>query len=347
MKLLYGIQGTGHGHISRAREILPLLSQKAEVDVLMSGHNCQMKLKDHKIVYKRGLSLTYDSEGGVSYLKTALQLDPVSFLKDVRELNIEQYDLIVSDYEPVTSWAALKAGKRSIGLSHQASFLSGRTPRPDRYSILAERVLKYFAPCHHAIGFHFLRYDSFIEGPIIRSEVRNLVPVNGDHITVYLPAFDHETLFSIFSQYRQVKWQIFSPLCTETGSRQNVTVHPVGNKPFLQSLEQSAGVITSAGFETCAEAIYLGKKLMVIPIKNQYEQLCNAAALHKMGVPVNYSLGRPLISSIKKWLETPQRVSLPEIADAGKITENLLRYAEKGSSGTISASPVPEATRGY
>lgn len=45
-----------------------------------------------------------------------------------------------------------------------------------------------------------------------------------------------------------------------------------------------------AGFETPEEALFLGKKLMVIPIKGQYEQQCNVAALKEMGVPVIKSL---------------------------------------------------------
>jgi hypothetical protein len=32
-------------------------------------------------------------------------------------------------------------------------------------------------------------------------------------------------------------------------------------------------------FETPAEALFLGKKLLVIPMTGQYEQECNAAAL--------------------------------------------------------------------
>lgn len=329
MKILYGIQGTGHGHISRAREILPELSKSAEVDVLMSGTNCRMKLEDEEISYRRGLSLAYDSNGGVSYLQTALQLNPITFLKDVQNLDIHGYDLVISDYEPISSWAAVKAGITCIGMSHQAAFLSDRTPRPHQKSIMAEQILKRFAPCHRPVGFHFLRYDRFIEGPIIRSEIRRLNPSAGDHVTVYLPAFDHETLFSIFSQCPQVRWEIFSPLCQLPYMQNNVAVHPVGNLPFLESMESSVGVITSAGFETCAEAIYLGKKLMVVPIKNQYEQLCNAAALEKMGVHVGKELGNSFIRSVSSWLKSNNSVRIPEIADAAKITQKLLRFARK------------------
>ena len=332
MKILYGIQGTGHGHISRAREILPLLAEKAEVDVLISGYNSQIGLEDVEITKMRGISLAYDSNGGVSYLKTALRINPITFLKDVHNLDVDRYDLIISDYEPITSWAGSAAGKEVVGLSHQSAFLSDRSPRPKKLSIFAEQILKHFAPCTKPLGFHFLRYDSFIQPPIIRKDVRELSPTRGNHITVYLPAFDHQTLTSIFRRHDDVEWHIFSPLCSNAYKKHNVHVRPVGNLPFLESVESSLGVMTSAGFETCAEAMYLEKKLMVLPIKNQYEQLCNGAALEKMGVTASSALGKQFDNSIKEWLNNPNFVTLPEIADTATLTENLFKMAQNNTA---------------
>jgi hypothetical protein len=39
MKVLYAIQGTGNGHISRANEIIPILERRVNLDVLVSGKN--------------------------------------------------------------------------------------------------------------------------------------------------------------------------------------------------------------------------------------------------------------------------------------------------------------------
>ena len=44
MKVLYAIQGTGNGHVSRAREIVPLLRKKAHTDVLISGIQSDLDL---------------------------------------------------------------------------------------------------------------------------------------------------------------------------------------------------------------------------------------------------------------------------------------------------------------
>lgn len=52
----------------------------------------------------------------------------------------------------------------------------------------------------------------------------------------------------------------------------------------------------NAGFELPAEALYLKKKLLVIPIKKQIEQEYNAIALKKMGVLTLKRLDQNLIS---------------------------------------------------
>ena len=329
MKILYGIQGTGHGHISRAREILPLLSEKSEVDVIISGYNCHMTLEGTDVVQKRGLSLAYDSRGSVSYLKTALQLKPITFIQDVQSVDPTNYDLVISDYEPVTAWATLNSKTPGIALSHQASFLSNKSPRPDKRSFFAEQILRNFAPCRKAIGFHFKRYDTFILPPIIRRDVLNIEPTKGEHITVYLPAFDHHLLIPVFHQFPDIEWNLFSPSCSEYFKDKNVIVNPVGNQPFLKSMKTGLGVVTSAGFETCAETMFLGKKLLTIPIKNQYEQLCNAASLHKMGIHVVHEIDSTFREKIADWLTNAPIIPLNEVADTDRLTDKLVRYTRR------------------
>ncbi len=327
MKILYGIQGTGHGHISRAREIIPILSQYAELDVLISGYNCQMELEGVDLIRKRGISLAYDSNGSVSYLKTAFQLNPITFLTDIQSIHPDTYDLIISDYEPVTAWASINCKTPTVAMSHQASFLSKKSPRPHKKSLLAEQILSNFAPCKAAIGFHFRKYDTFILPPVIRQEVLGLEPLDGNHITVYLPAFDHHKLIPIFNKFSSVEWHLFSPTCNQNISIENVKVSPVGNRTFLNSLKSAAGVVAGAGFETCAEAMFLGKKLLAVPIRNQYEQLCNAASLAQLGVSVWNGVNLSSFHNIlADWLEHSTVIPLNEIADTDHLARKLIRY---------------------
>jgi hypothetical protein len=45
----------------------------------------------------------------------------------------------------------------------------------------------------------------------------------------------------------------------------------------------------------------LGKKLISIPIKNHYEQQCNAAAIKKMGVKVLQDIGDDFSDIVEEW----------------------------------------------
>ena len=323
MKILYGVQGTGHGHISRARVVLPKLREVAEVDVLISGYNFHMDL-DGEIAYQaRGISLTYDSKGSVDFLETALKLQPVKFIQDVQNAPVQEYDFVVNDFEPVTAWAAQTAGVPVVAISHQASFASPNAPRPTKKSMMAEGVFKHFAPFNEAVGSHYKRYDTFIEPPIVRRQIKELNPTQGDHITVYLPAFDHQTLASIFNKSSQIEWHIFAPGCEKEYRKGNVWVRPVGKECFLESFESCTGIVSSTGFETTSESMFLGKRLLTIPIKNQYEQLCNAAALEELGGYVVYKVDGTFLATVNNWLKHGKSLQLDEISDeddlAGKI----------------------------
>jgi uncharacterized protein (TIGR00661 family) len=329
MRILYGVQGTGHGHISRARVVLPKLRELAEVDVLISGYNFHMEL-DGEIAYKRrGISLTYDSNGSVDVLETALNLKPVKFIKDIQTVPVEDYDFVVNDFEPITAWAALAADKTCVAISHQASFLSPNPPRPERKSLVAEQVMKHFAPCTVPLGSHYLRYDDFIEPPIIRKQIKDLNPSLGSHITVYLPAFDHETLVSLFSQITQVEWHVFAPTCDRAYQKGNVKVNPVSKDKFLDSFESSLGIISSAGFETTSEAMFLGKKLLVIPIRNQYEQLCNAAAIKELGGQVIFNIDATFADQVNEWINDGTILHLPEICDEDDIADKIMSAGKR------------------
>ena len=331
MKILYGVQGTGHGHISRARVILPRLREIAQVDVLISGYNFKLHL-DGEITYKaRGISLAYDRKGSVDVLETALNIQPVKLLQDIQSLPIEDYDFVVNDYEPVTAWAAQTAGLSCVAISHQASFLSEKTPRPKKKSLVAEGILRHFAPSNSAVACHYLRYDYFIEPPIVRKQIQRLSPFRQDHVTVYLPAFNASELLPYFKQVREVKWHFFTADCEQDYWDENVWIRPVGNESFLESIESCEGIVSATGFETTSESMYLRKKLLTIPIKNQYEQLCNAAAIEQLGGKVVYDIGPEFVFQLRQWLQSGIHLDLPEVCDEKSLIQKII---QQGTSNT-------------
>jgi uncharacterized protein (TIGR00661 family) len=87
----------------------------------------------------------------------------------------------------------------------------------------------------------------------------------------------------------------------------------------------SAGVLCGAGFETPAEAMFLGKKLMVIPMKKQYEQHYNAAALRNLGVPVLKNIKNKRLYKIREWVESNHKVEMEYPDTTGKAIEEAVR----------------------
>jgi uncharacterized protein (TIGR00661 family) len=305
MKILYAIQGTGNGHVSRAREIVPLLQQYGDVDLLISGTQADVKLTQEIRYQLHGFSFIFGKKGGVNHFETWKTMDLPQFVKDVRTLPLKDYNLILNDFEPVTAWACRMKGIESVGLSHQASFQSKKVPKPKSID-WAQLVLKYYAPASHYVGFHFDRYDDFIYTPVIRAEIRNMRTSNLGHYTVYLPAIDDRWLVPLLKQVPNVNWQIFSKHTQLSYTDGNVAVSPIHNEMFNISLASCAGFLSGGGFEGPAEALFLGKKLLVVPMKFQYEQQCNAFALKQFGLPVIWGSNKNWLPVIKDWVDRPQ-----------------------------------------
>jgi uncharacterized protein (TIGR00661 family) len=328
MKILFAIQGTGNGHISRAREIVPLLQQYGELDLLVSGTEAEVSLSQ-SLKYKfHGFSFVFGTNGGVDNWATYKLMDIPQLWRDIRHLPLKQYDLIINDFEPVSAWAAKLQKVPSVSLSHQCSFVSKKTPRPAKWSY-AEWLLKYYSPTTHHIGFHFERYDNFIHTPVIRSEIRSLNPTNAGHYAVYLPAYDDKLLTSLLSK-TNVQWQIFSKRQKTPWQQGNVQVYPVNNEVFNASLASCEGLLTGGGFEGPAEALFLQKKVLMIPMKGQYEQQCNALAASKLGVPVIHEVNDHFIYRINNWIKDDNKLQINFPDETALIVDDMVKkYARK------------------
>lgn len=286
MKILYAIQGTGNGHLSRAGDIIPILKNIGEVDILISGTQADIALPYPVKYQMKGLGFIFGKKGGVDLWKTFSKNNIKGFIKEIRKLPVEYYDIVINDFEPVSAWACYFKGKSCIALSHQSAVLSYNAPLPKRKDRMGKFILKNYAPSTTQYGFHFSRYNEQVYTPVIRKQVRELrISIRG-HYTVYLPSYSDERIIKVLRIFDNIEWEVFSKHNRKKYSIDNVSVSPIKNEAFLNSIASSAGVLCGAGFETPSEALFLKKKLLVIPMDNQFEQHCNAAALESLGVIV-------------------------------------------------------------
>jgi len=324
VKILFAIQGTGNGHLSRARDVYPELKKYGEVDVLISGIQADVDFP-YPVRYRYyGMSFIFGSHGGVDMIKTAQKLKLGKLIKDIRKLPVKAYDIIINDFEPVSAWACKLQKVPCISLSHQSAVLNEYAPQPKESDFVGKLVLKNYAPVTAAYGFHFKAFANNIFTPVIRKQVREMMPTDEGHYTVYLPSYDDETLLTHLSHFPNVKWQVFSKHNKEAYTKGNVQLQPIENDAFIKSMAASTGVLCGAGFEGPAEAMYLGKKLMVIPMLAQYEQQCNAAAMEKLGVPVIKTLSAKYYDNINWWLIDGKKITVDYPDQTAKIIEQLM-----------------------
>lgn len=329
MNILYAIQGTGNGHLSRAVDIIPELKKYGQLDLFVSGAQAEVVLP-YPIKYKsKGLSFYFGKSGGINFYKTFQRNSSREVIQEINEFPVEKYDLVVNDFEPISAWAARKKDVPLIGLSHQSALLSKKAPRPKIRDPFGEWLLRHYAPVKKYVGFHFEEYDKNIFTPVVREAIRHIRPRNEGHYTVYLPAYDDKKLVKLFLKLPNVRWHIFSKHTQAPYHVGRISVYPISGQDFVESVVGSAGVLCGAGFETPAEVLHLNKKLLVVPMKSQYEQHCNAAALKKMGVPVLKKVKKRSLKKIEKWLAEGKRLNIEFDEVAPRAVERLMsKYKE-------------------
>ncbi len=313
MRIFYGVQGTGNGHITRARVMAKeLYAAGVGVNFQFTGRPAD-KFFDMQVFngYQHREGLTFNTDKGqVNYIKTALQASPLRFVKDIKALDLSSYDLVLSDFEPVTAWAAKLQNIPVLGIGHQYAF-DHAIPRTGS-DPLADLVMKYFAPANQGIGLHWHHFDQPIFPPIIETPE---LPQSIQHnkIVVYLPFEDQQKIVDLLSPYKDYQFHLYSPV-PATSPYHHIVCHPLSRDGFQQDLYDCAGILSNAGFELASESLYLGKKILAKPLHAQMEQISNAAALKQLGY------GQTMMDLdaevIEQWLEQDHaiRVSYPNVA---------------------------------
>ena len=328
MKIFYAIQGTGNGHLSRAVELYPFLQKYGEVDFFLSGSNSHLNSVIPIKYRSKGVSLFYKDTGGLDYLKI---ISALSFhvINDAKSLPVEKYDLVINDFDFVTSLACSLKKVHSVHFGHQASFQSKKTPRPNHSSFIGNLILEKFVKSDSHIGLHFEQYDENIYNPIIKSEIINAVPINDGHITVYLPQYSIEFLAPYYLAQPQFHFEVFTKQVDRIVCNQNITYFPINNEQFTSSLIRSYGIITAGGFETPAEAMYMNKKVLSIPILKHFEQECNGMALKKMGVMVLEKIDANFGDHFNNWVNNLSPIKLTLKHSTEEIIDILINTNKK------------------
>jgi uncharacterized protein (TIGR00661 family) len=116
--------------------------------------------------------------------------------------------------------------------------------------------------------------------PLLRQEVKSIQPKAGEKWLVYLTHYRlADEIMAWSAQNPEVKLDCFwdNPTRkTEYNYSDSLTFHPIDAEKYLTKMTHCAGLISTAGFESVAEAMYLGKPVMMVPVPNHIEQMINA-----------------------------------------------------------------------
>jgi uncharacterized protein (TIGR00661 family) len=323
MKILYGIQGTGNGHITRARALVPELRKAGiDIDFIFSGRAREDFFNLHDIFGDdfrcfSGLSLITE-KGRLNTFKTVTQNHFAEFIRDVKNLDLDSYNLVLSDFEPVTAWAAKLQGKTSMGISHQCAFLHD-VPKVNGY-YAAKLLMRIFAPTQISIGLHWHHFNQPILPPLIEPHQRK--PVISNKIVVYMGFEETIDIINLLQPYTKYRFIIYAKV-PEVENLGHITLKPLSTE-FHRDIEDASGVISNAGFELASECLYLGKKLLVKPLLGQYEQLSNALALEALGKgSVMHSLDKNILGT---WLEQAPQTAI----DYPDTAQHLAQWLASG-----------------
>lgn len=325
MKILYGVQGTGNGHITRARALNQYFTHFGlQVDFLFSGRDASRYFDMQEFgsgfrTYK-GLTFAYQA-GGIKIIRTLMDNDFRGLRHDIRNLDLTPYDLVLTDFEPISAHAARNQGVPCIGVGHQYAFLhdipiAGET-------LIGKSVLRHFAPANQTLGLHWHHFDAPILPPIAEAITQNAV-IEDDKILVYLGFEDTEEVIRFLEPFDSQVFVIYGPFA-HYQSWGHIQLKPLSREDFCADLASCNGVISNAGFELASEAIQLGKKLLVKPLQGQMEQQSNAQALAEL----NLGMSMPKLDKeiAQRWLNSNQtkRISYPNVAQA------IVRWISQGN----------------
>ena len=343
MHILYGVQGTGNGHISRASAMYDAFQAHPEVRItwLLSGRERERGCGAiENFEWREGITFV-SGDGRVKILPTLMKNNLVRFRRDVNELDLSPYDVIISDYEPVISHAARKRGIPVTGIGHQYAFshpipMEGTNP-------VVNTIMRTFAPVTKGIGLHWHHFDSPILPPIIDLKLPEQLPrVYSNKVIVYLPFENLRMICDVLRDFPGFEFYIYHPHATVRDELQ-LHLRPI-SRAFKQDLLDAAMVMTNSGFELISECLHLGKRILTRPLQGQMEQLSNAAALRELGYArVIRKLDR---ASVGAWLSEgskPVQVRYPDVA--GELVRWIVNGQQESSAELAARLWSPQALR--
>ena len=332
MKILFGVQTEGNGHITQCIATKQYLqSQGIEVTTAFAAKKKRGLPKyftdEFNVIDYDGFDFVFDNVGRVVIWKTIVKNTfelprlIVSFIKICVIIQKEKPDAIFNYYEPLVGLTSLFFKNiKYVSFGHQYAMDSVIYPRINGYIVqklflsIINKITSIRAKIVALSYYEFNDTTMIVSPPILRAESYSISDKKEDFVLVYLMNEDMlPQLISQAKKYPDINIQCFTKLTKQYDELPNLKLFNLDGKLFQEKMKVCKSVVCSGGFETSAEAIYQNKPLLMIPMPNHYEQHanCNDAYLNSYAIYSEsidlskipkYQLGN------KKWFDTYQYV---------------------------------------
>jgi len=296
-RILYSVCGEGMGHAIRSSVIINHLLKDNELIIFASGKAYDfLSKKFDNVYYIEGFDTVY-IENTAKYMFTflaGLRNLPKSLKNNMKVLyNIARVfkpNIIISDFEAYSNLLSKIMGIPLISVDNIHVITQCKLELPEKYyteRLAAQGVIHLFItqPKSYLITTFFYpevknKKKAFLYLPVLRNEILNRKPFNGDHVLVYQTSDSNSKLIDILKSLDE-NFIIYG-FDTEK-DEENLKFKKFSEDKFIKYFESCKAVVANGGFTLMSEAIYLGKPVYTIPVKKQFEQTVNAVYLKKLG----------------------------------------------------------------
>ena len=292
--ILYGVNGEGSGHSTRAREVLShLRAQGHAVHVASFDRGLRNLGSDFEVAEIYGLRLAYVNNE-VRYRRT-LAKNLLSAGRAARSLGrllelSRGWDIhvVITDFEPLTCHVGRRLRLPVIAIDNQHALTNLQVAVPRQYradAAAAKLVTRFMVPradSYLVLSFFeapVTRARTFLFPPLLRTQVLDAKATEGEHVLVYVTSPAPE----LASLLRQVRSPFVAYGFDRDGRSGNVVFKKPSMDGFLEDLASAKAIVANAGFSLVTEALHLGKPYLPVPVKHQFEQIFNAYWIDRMG----------------------------------------------------------------
>jgi uncharacterized protein (TIGR00661 family) len=292
--ILYGVNGEGAGHSTRAKEVLTHLREQGHTLHVASFDRGLRNLGEQfEVTEIFGFRFAYVNNR-VRYKRTIARnlVTMPQAAKSVRQLKdliaSWKIGLVITDFEPLTCHVGHRLGLPIISIDNQHCLTNAVVSYPRQYrrdaaaAKLVTRLMTPHADAYLVISFFqapVKKSNTFLFPPLLRQEIFEASATQGEHVLVYVTS-PAPALAKVLST---VRGRFIAYGFGREGEEGNIVYKKPSLEGFFRDLTSAKAIVANSGFSLVTEALHMGKPYLAVPVKRQFEQIFNAYWLQKMG----------------------------------------------------------------